>query len=195
MSLTRTHDVEGDRHRRVVHLRRTRHPGLIDRVAKRRPLALHRARGNATPTLQVQMHREAAQRCVDGWRVLHERADQTERRDSGPLTHEKAKIRAPGPLRAYLQKSSPRDEGNPVVRVLERVEIEPDALQEGPGVGAHAAQQLGNTREWSDPHDPADGVPVCLRAHRHRAMNGLVGVRKCQADAGARWQDAGRSSR
>jgi hypothetical protein len=151
--------------------------------------------GNATPTLQVQVHGEAAQRCVDGWRVLHERADHTERSDSGSLAHEKTEMRTPGPLRAQLQQPSPRDEGNPVVRFLERVEIEPEALQEGSRVGAHAAQQLGNTREWSDPHDSADGVPVCLRAHRHRAMNGLVGVRKCQADAGARWQDAGRSSR
>ena len=157
-----TEDVVVDSDRAVADLIDRLDPRLVDFPGKDRPLAVHDQIRAGAANVNPQMSHEAVQRRLDVERVLHQQAHQSERMQSILLADQETEVRATRPVRAMLDDAVVSGERDPVLGVVEQLEVDTCFGQHFLGVGAQALQQRGNDQSGA-------------HAHRRRVGTGLRG--------------------
>ncbi len=112
----------------------------VDGIAQDRDLVLHRQSRHGDAVLHVQVLDEIAQGLADGGRMLHQAADDAERRERRLAADEEAEMRAVRRLKAKPEQPAQGGGGNDVVGVVEEPRIESGGGDHGLRVTAEVPQ-------------------------------------------------------
>ena len=93
---------------------------------------------------------EVLQRAAKGRGVAHQSTDEPEASGVATLADQKPEVRASRSRRSLLKETTRRGEGDHILRIVEHVDVDPDACRHLGGIGAKLLQELRRLRQ--DPH-------------------------------------------
>lgn len=171
------HDVAGDGDGAVGDLLGRFDSWLVNGVAEDRRVFVDHQRRHGAAVVVVQIANQCAQGGLDVRRVLHEEADQAERRRPALLTNQESEVAAAGPGDTDRNQVAQADEGNHVVGVIEKTRTEAGLGQQFGRVDAVVAQHRRNRCRPANADDPLakrslslhPSTPVLAIGGRYRA--------------------------
>ncbi len=136
------HDVAANRNGGVVDLVGSDYTLLINGVTQEHHLVLNHQGRNGPAVLQLQVKHQVTQCRPDVGRVLHQQAHNTERRSRRVLPHQETELGTAAPGYAFPEEPPHDSEGDGVIRIVEKAEIDTDLRRHGGEVDTHIAQQV-----------------------------------------------------